>query len=86
MHSPRCERYSAWTAQTSTTLNAVLLRDDSNCKKSSGLGKWAAVAGGVVFGLTLIAIATLLLLLRCGVITPSSFLFLRRNEDGDSIS
>lgn len=67
-----CTRYSAWTAQSQTTLNAVLLRDDSGCGKGSGVGKWGAIAGGVVFGVTLLGVAIFVILLKFGCISRSS--------------
>lgn len=73
-------RYSAWTSQTSTTLNAVLLRDDSNCKGHRGLGVGAAIAGGVVFGVMVLVIVALLLLLKFGVLRPSSFVMLAKGD------
>ena len=75
-----CIKYSAWTSQTSTTLNAVLLRDDSNCKGHRGLGVGAAIAGGVVFAMVIVVIVALLLLLKFGVLRPSSFMMLAKGD------
>lgn len=76
-----CEIYSAWTSQTTSSLNAVLLRDDSNCQGSKGIGKIAAIIGGVVFAVTIVVIVVILILLKTGVLRRSSYLLLSRSPD-----
>ena len=73
-----------WTAQSATTLNAVLLRDGSNCKSGgSSVGRWGPIAGGVVFGVVILLIAVILVLIKTGVLTQTSYLMLARSDDAN---
>ena len=78
--SRSCEAYTAWTAQTTTSLNAVLLRDDSLCPKES-MRKVTVIAGSVAFGLVALIIIIILVLIKLGVLRQSSFLLLARDDD-----
>lgn len=63
-------------------MNAILLRDDTNCKKpDAGVGKWAAIVGGVVFGLTVVIIIVVLVMLRFGYLRQTSYLMLAKQDD-----
>lgn len=71
----RCATYSTWTSQTNSMLNVVLLRNDDACRRNGrGVGKWAAVFGGVVLGLTLLCIGAVMILIQRGILRQTSFL------------
>lgn len=66
-----------------TAMSAVILRDDRKCK--SKLSNFVGpLAGGVVFGVTVLIITAVLVAFKMGWLSQSSYLMLTKNEGDQS--